>query len=326
MSSPLVSVLLPVYNGERYLQAAIQSILNQSFTDFELIVINDGSTDGTAKIVDSIQDKRVKVLHQANMGLPITLNRAIRLARGTYLARQDSDDLSLPTRLIKQVHFLEQHPQYGLLGTWADILLEDAPTNRALCHPTSNGQIQIQLLFSNCFVHSSVMMRKSILEVSGLYPEEPEKFPPEDYDLWLRIAKHASVANLGDALLLYREMPTSISRTKLAIMQKRAEGMSLDALQTLLPNETPTAPTERLIKAMTNSISPFSYSDYQFGLRLLQSIYHIKLQQFPDDNGDLGACVLSNQGRLKEAFLKAWVRRFAPFLPFDLVALLKRFR
>jgi hypothetical protein len=170
------------------------------------------------------------------------------------------------------------------------------------------------------------MIRKSILEISGLYPEEPEKFPPEDYDLWLRIAKHASVANLGKALLLYREMPTSISRTKLAIMQKRAEGMSLDALQTLLPNETPTAPTERLIKAMTNSISPFSYSDYQVGSRLLQSIYYTQLQQFPDDGGDLAACVLSNQGRLKDAFLKAWVRRFAPLLPFDLVALLKRFR
>ena len=119
MTSPLVSVVLPVRNGAGDLPKAIETILTQTFTDFELIVINDGSTDGTAAVLDAIRDPRLHVVHQENAGLSWALNRGISLARGRYIARQDHDDWARPTRLEKQVAFMEANPDFALLGTCA---------------------------------------------------------------------------------------------------------------------------------------------------------------------------------------------------------------
>src|ERR1700722_19986529 len=210
--APTVSVVLSVRNGGSDLPEALGTILNQSFADFELITINNGSTDGTGDYLDSIGDPRVRVFHQADAGLAAALNRGISLARGRYIARQDHDDLADFSRLAKQVAFLDARPEHGMVGTRAEIWVGDTPTGRFHDHPTENEILQFDLLFNNPFVHSSVMMRKSALDQVGGYTTDPARQPPEDYELWSRIARHYRVANLAERLTIYREIPSSMSR------------------------------------------------------------------------------------------------------------------
>jgi glycosyltransferase involved in cell wall biosynthesis len=209
---PTVSVVLSVRNGGRDLPQAVGTILNQSFTDFELIAINNGSTDGTSAYLDGIADPRVRVFHQADAGLAAALNRGISLARGRYIARQDHDDLANPNRLAKQVEFLEAHSDHALVGTRAEIWVGDVPSGRFHDHPTEDAELRFALLFNNYFVHSSVMMRKAALDEVGVYSTDRSRQPPEDYELWSRIARRFRVANLPARLTIYRELPTSMSR------------------------------------------------------------------------------------------------------------------
>ena len=321
--TPQVSVILPVYNAQSYLRESIDSILAQSFQDFELIIINDGSTDASLEIISSYGDERIILINQENAGLPISLNRAIRVAKGQYLARQDADDVSLPHRLTEQVAYLNVHPQCALLGTWADILVENTPTNRGLNHPHLNGDIQMKLLFFNCFVHSSIMIRKIALEKSGLYPEDPDKFPPEDYDLWLRIAKYFEVANLPKPLLRYRELPSSISRSKLQIMQDRAELMSFQALRNILGASFEDGDIKSLIKAMTNQAVSLSANKKNTHNLMLEKIRDYKLQSFPKEMGEIKVSFEQCQKLLAFAYQKSAAQKFSSYLPFNIVPLLK---
>src|SRR5437867_4347597 len=143
---PSISVVLPVYNCPHYVGEAIDSILAQSYADFELIVINDGSTDETPRVLERVRDSRVRLYAQENRGLAATLNRGIELARGRYIARQDQDDASLPERLEKQVAFLDAHPNCALVGTWAQIWKERAPTARAHRHAGDDATLKFELL------------------------------------------------------------------------------------------------------------------------------------------------------------------------------------
>jgi len=209
---PTVSVVLSVRNGGKDLPKALETILNQSFSDFELIAINNGSIDGTRAFLDGIADPRVRVYHQEDQGLAAALNRGISLARGRYIARQDHDDWALPTRIAQQVAFLDAHPDHALVGTRAEIWVGDTPSGRFHDHQTEDDILRFDLLSNNPFVHSSVMMRKAALDHVGGYATDPARHPPEDYELWSRIARHYRVANLGERLTVYREVPSSMSR------------------------------------------------------------------------------------------------------------------
>ncbi len=211
-ANPTVSVVLSVRNGGADLPKALGTILNQSFSDFEVIAINNGSSDGTHVFLDKVADPRVRVYHQDDRGLSAALNRGISLARGRYIARQDHDDWALPTRLAKQVAFLDANPDHALLGTRAEIWVGDRPTGRFHDHPTEDAELRFALLFKNYMVHSSVMMRKAALDQVGVYTTDPSRQPPEDYELWSRIARRFRVANLAERLTIYREVPTSMSR------------------------------------------------------------------------------------------------------------------
>jgi hypothetical protein len=213
MTVPLVSVVLSVRNGAADAAKAIDTILSQSFGDLELIAIDNGSVDGTAAVLDGIADPRLRVVHQEDMGLAAALNRGISLARGRYIARQDHDDWAKPTRIGKQVAALEAHPSCALVGTRAEIWVGDAPTDRAHDHPTDDAALRFELLFDNPFVHSSVMMRRSALDEVGGYSIDPRRQPPEDYELWSRLARRYRVANLSERLTIYREVPKSMSRS-----------------------------------------------------------------------------------------------------------------
>lgn len=321
--NPKISVILPVYNAQAYLRESIESILSQSSADFELIIVNDGSTDHSLEIIQSYTDERIVLINQSNAGLPISLNRAIAIAKGQYLARQDADDISLPTRLAEQAAYLDEHPACSLLGSWASILVDSTPTDRSLQHPHVNGDIQIKLLFFNCFVHSSVMIRKNALAKSGLYPEEPDKFPPEDYDLWLRIAQYFEVANLPKVLLEYRELSSSISRSKLQIMQARAELMSFTAIKEILGDRFQDEDIHTLIKAMTNQTIPLSPSKRGIYMLMLENIRDSKLRLFPNQTGDIQTSFEQCQKLLAFAYQKASAQKLAGYLPFNIVPLLK---
>jgi cellulose synthase/poly-beta-1,6-N-acetylglucosamine synthase-like glycosyltransferase len=251
MTSPPVSVILSVHNGAADLPKAVDTILAQTFSDFELIAINDGSTDETASILNSIRDPRVRVFHQDNMGFPGALNRGIALARGRYIARQDHDDWARPTRLEKQVAFLEADPDCALVGTRAEIWVGDQKTERAHDHPTDNAALQFELLFGNPFVHSSMLLRKSALDAVGPYTTDPARQPPEDYELWSRIARRYKVANLPERLTIYREVPRSLSRAGPNPFQEKLVLISSENLAHATGNMVPDQ-RHRDISAMTH--------------------------------------------------------------------------
>jgi len=202
MNKPKVSVIMSVYNGERYLLEAIDSIINQTFEDFEFIIINDGSTDGTKEIVESYDDERIMLIEQANMGLTKSLNRGLRLANGEYIARMDADDISHPERLHRQVSFLEQNKDIGLIGTDLLVINENGKLLYKINLPPDNPTIKQNMLKCNQFGHGSVMFRKECIDKVGFYREEVG--PAEDYDLWLRIADEYDIANISEPLYQWR--------------------------------------------------------------------------------------------------------------------------
>jgi len=217
VNSPRVSVVMSVYNGMPYLDAAIQSILGQTFNDFEFIILEDGSTDDTWAALEqyALQDARIHLVRNPqNLGYTRSLNEGFKRARGEFIARQDADDISLPTRLESQVAFLDSHPEVGLVGTRRRFI---DPQGATLEIPDrlvalDNSSIQEALLDFNCIHHGSFMFRCKLLEQVGLYAVELE--PAEDYDFCLRVAEVAQLANLPEQLYLYRVHPSSVSHLR----------------------------------------------------------------------------------------------------------------
>jgi glycosyltransferase involved in cell wall biosynthesis len=209
--TPRVSVVMPVYNAAAVVGKAIESILNQTFKDFEFIIVNDGSTDKTGEILREYAacDDRIKLYEQENSGLIATLNRYCRMATGRYIARMDADDISLPARLEKQFRFLEDHPEIGVLGTWIQDIDERGRPGTTWPVPSDPAVIQWFLLFGNCIAHASVMMRCEVLERAGYY--RPEALHVEDYDLWIRVSEFTNVAIFPEVLTYYRLSKQSVS-------------------------------------------------------------------------------------------------------------------
>jgi glycosyltransferase involved in cell wall biosynthesis len=204
---------MAVYNGGELLQSAIESVLNQTLTDFEFIIIDDGSTDDSGCIIQTYakRDTRIRAFNHENQGLSKSLNRGLLLAQGKYIARQDHDDLSLPERFRLQHKYLEENHECALLGTAAEIWDIAGPTGRYHDHPTENGLLKFNLIFNNPFVHTSIMFRRSIIEDIGFYSTDPMREPPEDFEYFSRIAKIYQISNLQERLVIYREVPGSIS-------------------------------------------------------------------------------------------------------------------
>jgi glycosyltransferase involved in cell wall biosynthesis len=212
MPQPLVSVILPVYNGAPDVVEAINSVLRQTLGDFELIVVDDGSSDGTPELLRSVADSRVRIFHQEHTGVVGALNLGLDNARGLYIARMDHDDRARPTRFEKQLRFLDANPDCGMVGTRAEIWVGDRPSGRAHDHPTDDAGIRFELLFNNYIVHSSVMVRKSAFDAVGKYVGAPQRPGPEDYEYWSRFSRRYRMANLPEYLSVCREIPHSISR------------------------------------------------------------------------------------------------------------------
>ena len=202
LNQPLVSVLLSVYNSELHLKDAIESILNQSYPHFELIIVNDGSVDSSEKIIDSFQDKRIlKINNPGNKGLIFSLNKAFEAAKGNYIARMDADDISLPERFKKQVDFLESHPEIGLCSChYTQFNSSDKYPSQSLIH---HEEIISHLLFNSSLAHPTLMIRRSVLlEQKVVYDMH---YPhAEDYELWTRLALKTKFGAVEEQLFLYR--------------------------------------------------------------------------------------------------------------------------
>lgn len=210
MKKPLVSVLIPCYNCEKYVEEAVRSIMNQTYTELEIICINDGSTDHTTEILNllSNEDNRIKYIeNQVNIKLIATLNKGLQLCNGRYIARMDADDISLPERIEKQVDFLEQNPDYGIVGTYVQLFgLSDKRWNEE----TENNAIKGALYRKTTFAHPTVLMRKSVIDDNKLH-YKTDYLHAEDYKLWCDFSPHTKMANLPEILLNYRITDNQIS-------------------------------------------------------------------------------------------------------------------
>jgi len=234
---PKVSVLMPVYNGEKYIGQAIDSVLSQSFRDFELIVVDDGSTDKSTEIVGSYRDKRVRyVANPTNLGLAGARNRAIEVSNGDYLAWLDCDDISLPGRLLKQVALLDEHPNVGLCGTWVRTL--GLESEQVWQYPSDPGFVRARMLFDDPVATSAAMVRRGCLSAEDLLFDA--RYPPaEDYDLWERVSRTNGVCNIAEVLTLYRIHPNQIST-----IRREQQRKSVWEIQSRLLKQLHVAPSE----------------------------------------------------------------------------------
>ena len=211
----LVSVVMSVFNGERYLREAVESILSQTFRDFEFIIVNDGSTDCTASILESYEksEPRVRLLYHQNRGHAVSLNRGCRLAHGKYIARMDADDIALSHRLMRQIEFLEKHGEVGLLGGAYEFIDSTGKILAKRQNPVEDRDIRSHFLVDSPFLHSTVVMRRETFLSVGGYRKAFED--SEDYDLWVRMARQSQLANLEEVVLKYRVHSGAVTYRKL---------------------------------------------------------------------------------------------------------------
>jgi glycosyltransferase involved in cell wall biosynthesis len=210
--SPRLSVLLAVYNAERFLAQAVESILAQSFSDFEFIIVDDGSTDASREILQRYEDPRIRLISRDNRGLTVSLNEALDLARGELVARQDADDMSEVNRLSRQVDYLDRHRPVGLVGTNYVLIDEDGAevvTTNLFTHP---DDLKVAQVLANQFCHGSVMFRRAMIDEIGEY--DPAVGHVEDYDLFARMTHAAASVNLREPLYRWRLTPTGISLSR----------------------------------------------------------------------------------------------------------------
>ncbi len=213
MPSPLVSVIMPVYNDARYVMDAVNSVLGQSLRDLELIAIDDGSTDETPAVLRSVRNERFRLITQPiNQGSAAARNRGIEAARGRYVALVDADDRAYPQRLDRQVAFMEHNPHLALIGSWSRIVDEAGrPLGRVRRHPIAPDEVRARLLFRCCISQRGVMARREAFEVCKY---DPAFRLSQDFDLFARMAKSLKLGNMPEILMDARMHGTQITRTK----------------------------------------------------------------------------------------------------------------
>jgi len=225
MNKIKVSIILPTYNGAKFISGAIKSVSAQSYKDWELLVIDDGSTDKTAEIVEELskKDSRIKYFrNEKNLGIQKTLNKGLKLARGEYVARIDDDDRWVDVdKLKKQVEFLDKNPDYILVGMGVIVVNEDGDELFRFLNPQTDEDIRKKILSRNCFTHSSVMFRKEVAINLGGYSESEDVKHIEDYDLWLKFGRNGKMANLPMHAIHFIMRDKSISSKNKNIQLRR---------------------------------------------------------------------------------------------------------
>jgi GT2 family glycosyltransferase len=223
MLPPLVTVLMSVYNGEDFLAEAIESISDQTFKDFEFLIVNDGSTDKSSEIVSHFvrKDRRIRLIDQNNKGLVAALNRGLKEARGTLIARIDADDIAYPNRLEKQVAHMTENPEIIASGSSITLIDTQGQIMRQIKYPVTKDKVRKQMMKGSKLAHPAVMMRRAVVLKVGAYREVCR--PADDYDLWLRLLEVGEIDNLQEPLLYYREHDNKMSNNESFSMRLATE-------------------------------------------------------------------------------------------------------
>ncbi len=275
---PLVTVLMPVYNCEKYLSTSIESILHQTFTDFEFIILDDGSTDDSINIIQSYcaQDQRIRLIrNDQNMGIAYSLNKGINIAKGKYIARMDADDISKPERLEKQVEFLETHNEVGILGCCAQVVDASGKLIEHYSVPENHSLIVWILPFGRAFAHPTVMMRTDLIQNIGGY--STDIIYGQDVDLWIRAVGKTQFANLMEELFIYRTHANSVTGTH---RQKQLENVSTSRKKFI--SDTLQQPVENgKIELLFQSIKPF----HDLNAIQISQVIQLKINIFNDMKG-----------------------------------------
>jgi glycosyltransferase involved in cell wall biosynthesis len=335
---PRVSVVMPVFRGEQYLREALESVLRQTFTDIECIIICDEPTPETNQLLSwyENEDTRVRVIsNPRRIGLIASLNLGCRQSRGEYIARMDADDIAEPERFIRQVQFLDLHPEVGVVGTQTLLIDGTGEPVRGVKLPTEPAVIRWHALFENCLYHPSVMIRKEVLEEVGYYNEEATTI--EDFDLWSRIQKIADLANLPDPLLRYRINPGSITFNNLQDQKIATAEIQFSEIGRYLERDLTQREKDRLLDLFL--VRPLKSSeDLDELLSLLDRILHgfLEKEGLSEEEKraiqkDLSQQMLivtylaSGASPLKrmQTVLRCWYLN--PWLPATLVHLIKRY-
>ncbi len=276
MNSPQVSIVLPVRNGEKYISESIQSLLSQTFSEFECIVIDDGSTDATLGILKKISDPRIRIFsNEKSEGIAAALNFGIKKSTTNIIVRMDADDWAYPQRLEIQFNFMKQHPEVAICGTF----IEEYETGIVHTCPSDNASIRTALLFNSSFFHPTVVFRKNIiLQKAGGY--DVLRVPAEDYDLWVRLSAYDDVlfANIPQVLLRYRmhpDVPRDKYRQKQCSQANKIRCMMLDTLGLLSHQEE--CVSHNLLFSSGIGIS---MSQFLACAQWVRKIYHTRLPSF----------------------------------------------
>lgn len=257
---PKISVVMSVFNTEKYLTEAIESILHQTFTDFEFIIIDDGSTDKSAEIICSYVDPRIRLLQQENRGLPASLNRGIKLSKAEYIARMDADDISESSRLEEQIRYLDRNPNCVLVGTSGCYIDIEGQVLGKLQKPVDQDAIQKELeRGSSPFIHGSVMFRKEVACRCGSYNEQ--MVFAEDWDLWLRMIHFGKMTNLTDNLFRHRLSPEAVTT-----ITPKKQKIKNTVLRKVVTNGEPQKEDILRLRLLKKNISP----------RRRWALYHLK--------------------------------------------------
>lgn len=285
---------MPVYNGEKYLREALDSILAQTFTDFEFIIVDDGSTDATMAILSSYNDPRLRLLkNQHNSGISASLNRGLSLARGQYLARMDCDDISHPDRFALQLRFLDENPSIDIVGSWIELIDENSrPTGEVGQYISSPLALRWITLFSPPVAHPSVMLRRRLFDHCGQY--DPLEEPAEDYGLWARLSLSVRFANLQSCLLRYRVHRSSVSLSRAVRQFDKACLVSQKFISSYLGESVPLEVIQ-LLRAPRQASSKAAYTA---SIRLLHRLHRKFRRDHPLQPPDIVAINLDLANRL----------------------------
>jgi glycosyltransferase involved in cell wall biosynthesis len=257
MEQSLVSVVMSVFNAEKYLREAIESVLAQTFTNYEFIIINDGSTDSSMDIIGGYNDARIKIITQENKGLSSALNAGIKIASGKYIARLDADDIALSNRMQIQVNFMEQNPEVVLSGSNAYVIDSGGEYLYTSNMPLNEEQILKCLRNTSPFYHSSVIYRKEVFDKCGGYNEKI-RHHVEDLILWNKMAQFGKMCNLREPLIKYRLVPGALTNRN----KKTADSMINLAGRIIkgeIPSDSEFEEIDTLSKRATNAQKSGSY-------------------------------------------------------------------
>lgn len=269
--TPLVSIIMPVYNGDRYLKEAIDSIVKQSFTDFEFIIINDGSTDKSEEIISSYDDIRiVYIKNPENYKLIKTLNIGFSIAKGNYICRMDADDVSMPDRLEVQVDFMENHPEYVMAGSYVNKIDELGQRKNTIEYYTKDEDLRFAMIYYCPFIHPSMILRNDILKKNNHQFRE-EYIHAEDYHLWTILAEKGKVANIPLYLLEYRVHSQQISALHSEFQNKQMKLIQQEYLKRLFPSYS----SEIISFIFNKDISSLGikYNNY-FLVNVIKELFH----------------------------------------------------